>query len=83
MTSECAADARASNPIDARIQPLMAEVSSWGALFVGALAVVLSHEVAEALPLSEFHRTLALFPVTLALLYGLLWTTVFLERRSR
>ncbi|MFC3478573.1 hypothetical protein [Halobacterium litoreum] len=83
MTTECNADARTTNPIDARIGSLMSDVSSWSALFVGALAVALSHEVAEALPLSEFHRALALFPVTLALLYGLLWLAVALEGRSR
>lgn len=42
------------------------------ALFVGALTVVLSREIMELLPLSQFYQSLALLPITIALLYVLL-----------
>lgn len=42
------------------------------ALFVGALTVVLSREIMELLPLSEFYQSLALLPIMIALMYVLL-----------
>jgi len=79
MTTECTTDDRQQNPIDARINRLVESVSTWSALIVGALAVVISNEIAESLPLSQFHQALALLPVTLAVLYVLLALAVRLE----
>lgn len=39
-------------------------------LYVGAVTVVASHELVSWLPLSDIHVALALFPVTLAVLYA-------------
>jgi len=74
MTTECTTDGRQQNSIDARINRLVESVSTWS-----ALAVVISNEIAESLPLSQFHQTLALLPVTLAVLYVLLALAVRLE----
>ena len=49
------------------------------ALFVGALTVVLSREVIELLPVSEFYQSLALLPITIALMYVLLSLAARLE----
>ena len=67
------------NPIDAQLNALVQSVSSWGALFVGALTVVLSEQIMELLPLSQFYRALALLPITVALMYVLLSLAVRLE----
>jgi hypothetical protein len=77
---ECSS-AGASNPIDARLNQRLAAVSRWSALFVGALTVVLAQEVATRLPLGDTATSLALFPVSLALLYVLLTAAAHLERR--
>jgi hypothetical protein len=77
---ECSS-AGASNPLDARLNERLRSVSRWSALFVGALTVVLAQEVATRLPLGDTATSLALFPVSLALLYGLLTAASHLERR--
>ena len=79
-TTDCAT-AAARNPVDARIDELLGSVSRWSALFVGALTVVLAEEVAALLPLGDTATALALFPVSLALLYVLLTVAARLERR--
>lgn len=56
---------------DRRLASMVRSLSGMTALFVGALTVVLAEAVAEALPLPEFYRALALFPVTLAVLSAL------------
>lgn len=76
--TECNAE-NASNPIDARIQGRLASVSRMTALIVGAVTVVLANLVAESLPLGNTASALALFPVTLALLYVLLTVATVLE----
>ncbi|PSP74316.1 hypothetical protein BRC80_00520 [Halobacteriales archaeon QH_9_66_26] len=72
MTTDCTTEPRRTNPIDARLTALLRSVSSMSALFVGALTVVLSREIMELLPLSQFYQSLALLPITIALLYVLL-----------
>ena len=71
----------ASNPVDARLNELLGSVSRWSALFVGALTVVLAQEIAALLPVGDTATALALFPVSLALLYVLLTAAAHLERR--
>lgn len=71
------------NPTDARFDALVAGVASWSALFVGALTVVIANEIAAALPFDPFYRALALLPITLTVMYGLLWLAIRLERRRR
>ena len=80
MTTECTTEERRTNPVDARLNAQIEAVSKWSALFVGALTIVLSHEIAEVLPLSETHQALALLPVTLVTMYVLLWAAARLER---
>lgn len=82
MTAECTAG-RGGNPVDRRINALLGSVSRWSALIVGALTVVLSNGIAEALPVANFYRALALFPIALATMYALLALAARLERRSR
>jgi hypothetical protein len=71
----------AGNPVDARLNELLRSISRWNALFVGALTVVLAQEVAARLPLGDTATALALFPVSLALLYALLTAAAHLEGR--
>ncbi|QLH80715.1 hypothetical protein [Halosimplex pelagicum] len=78
----------ATNGVDSDsegVASLYAEAKSMTAsplLYVGAITVVVGTEVAEWLPLSDFHSTLALFPIALALLYGQLGLLAYLRRRS-
>lgn len=83
MTTECTTDDRQQNPIDARLNGLVRSVSQWTALFVGAITVVLSLEVSEALPVSQFYQAVALLPITLAVMYVLLALAARLEGRER
>jgi hypothetical protein len=69
-----------SNPLDARLNERLAAVSRWQALLVGAVTVVLAEEVTEFLPLGDTASVLALFPVTLAVMYGLLTVVGRLNR---
>ena len=55
--------------VDARINGWANRISGWQGLFVGAITIAVGHKVAAWLPLSDFYSTLALFPITLALLY--------------
>jgi len=71
----------ASNPVDARLNDRLKSVSRWNALFVGALTVVLAQKIAAMLPLGNTASALALFPVSLALLYVLLTAAAHLEGR--
>jgi len=71
----------ATNPVDARLNERLRSVSRWSALFVGALTVALAEAVAGLLPLGDTATVLALFPVSLALLYGLLTAAARLEDR--
>ena len=52
-------------------------------LYIGAITVVAAHEIVERLvewaALSEFYGTLALFPITLALLYGQLMALAYYD----
>jgi hypothetical protein len=79
MTTECTAENRRMNPIDARINALLRSVSSLSALFVGALTVTLASEIAEYLALAEFYESLAVLPITIALMYVLLTLAARLE----
>ena len=72
MTTDCTTESRRTNAIDVRLNALLRSVSSMSALFVGALTVVLSREIMELLPLSEFYQSLALLPIMIALMYVLL-----------
>ncbi|MDH5021484.1 hypothetical protein [Halobacterium rubrum] len=78
-TTDCAGGA--GNPVDARLKERLDAVSRWHALLVGALTVVLANEVTELLPLGDTASVLALFPVTLAVLYGLLTLVARLEKQ--
>jgi len=55
--------------VDARINGWAHQITGWQGLFVGAVTIALGQKVAAWLPLSDFYSTLALFPITLALLY--------------
>lgn len=81
MSAECQADGRHRNFVDARIGRLLASVSKWSALFVGALTVVLATELAERLPVGDTAQAVALFPLTLLTTYVLLWVANRYERR--
>lgn len=83
MTTECTTENRRTNPIDARLDARLESVSRWSALFVGALTVVLSNEVAGALPVSNTLQALALLPIALATMYVLLALAARLERRGQ
>ncbi|EMA45318.1 hypothetical protein [Halococcus saccharolyticus] len=83
MTAECTAEGARTNPIDTRLDALVEGVSSWSALFVGVLTVVLANEIAAVLPFGSFYRALALLPITIAVMYVLLVLAVRLERRGR
>lgn len=72
---------RVGNPVDARLNERLNAVSRWHALLVGALTVVLADEVTALLPLGDTASVVALFPVTLAVLYGLLTLVAGLEDR--
>jgi hypothetical protein len=64
---------------------LYAEAQSMAAsplLYVGAVTVVVGHEIAEWLPLGDLSTSLALFPIGLALLYGQLALLAVLRRRG-
>lgn len=50
-------------------------------LYVGAVTVVGAHEFVEWVPLSEPTETLALFPITLLLLYAQLTALAYYERK--
>jgi hypothetical protein len=54
---------------DARINGWAHQLSGWQGLFIGAITIAVGQNVAEWLPLSDLYSTLALFPITLALLY--------------
>ena len=83
MTAECTAEGSRTNPIDARLDMLVEGVSSWSALFVGALTVVIANEIGAVLPFGSFYRALALLPITIAVMSVLLWLAVRLEGRGR
>lgn len=55
--------------LDARINGWARQITGFQGLFIGAITVAVGHTIAEWLPLSEVYSTLALFPITLALLY--------------
>ena len=64
---------------DCRVNAWAGAISGWEGIFVGATTILVAEIVTDALPLPEFSRALALFPVTLLVLYGLL----FLAARYR
>jgi hypothetical protein len=55
--------------VDARINGWAHQISGWQGLFIGAITVAVGQTLVGWLPLSDFYSTLALFPITLALLY--------------
>jgi hypothetical protein len=79
-TSEPTCSRASQNPVDRRLNALVESVSGWSAVFAGALSVLLAEIVAENLPVGEGARTVALLPLVIGLLYGLLWVAHRYER---
>lgn len=57
---------------DAKLCAMVHSLSGWTPVFVGAFSVLFAETVAQNLPLGATARTLALLPLTLALLYGMI-----------
>jgi hypothetical protein len=55
---------------DRRVDAWAGAISAWEGIFIGATTILVAEIVTDALPLPEFYRALALFPVTLVVVYG-------------